>query len=94
MAATLKYYRQRAALSMQELADLAGVTQATVFKAEHGRGIRPSTHRKLAAAFGIEPHELLVGQTAQLPHRPVARSGLGELIASVERAGSERSGLD
>ena len=50
--------RRRARLSQRELAQLAGVSPPTVFKADHGASLRPKTQRKLAAALQLDPNEL------------------------------------
>lgn len=55
----LRRLRVRSALSQRDLADLAGVTQTTIVKAEAGNEVRPSTVRRLAKALGVEPRELL-----------------------------------
>ena len=55
----LRAARLAAVLTQAELAAKAGVAEATVVSAEHGKKVRISTVRKLAAALGIEPQELL-----------------------------------
>ena len=60
----LRYWRERRALSMGELSARSGVTKAAISsleKPDH-RTPRPITVRKLAAALGIEPHELYAEQ--------------------------------
>jgi transcriptional regulator with XRE-family HTH domain len=53
--------RKRNFLTLQELADRSGVTISTLSRIENGlQDPRPSTVRKIAAALGIEPQELLV----------------------------------
>ena len=48
-------------LSQQELATLAGATQATISNLERGeRQARPRTVRRLASALAVEPRELRV----------------------------------
>lgn len=58
----------REGLTLQEVARRAGVSHAAV----HGwltlNDVRLSTLRKLAAALGVEPHELL--KPAQDPRQP------------------------
>ncbi len=57
----LRRLRQELALSQQDLERVSGVTQHTISDLESGkRGARPSTIRKLAAALGVEPAELVV----------------------------------
>ena len=61
----LKELRQARVLTQQELAGLAGVRAGTVVDLENGRHVaRPSTIRKLAVALGVEPGELLDGDSA------------------------------
>lgn len=61
MTVQLKRLRLDAALSQRDLARLAGVSPATIVKAEQGEDVFPSTVRKLAAALGVAPRELLDG---------------------------------
>jgi len=53
--------RERKALTLRELADLAGVTHVTVWRIENetSGAARPSTLRKIAAALGVEPEALI-----------------------------------
>jgi DNA-binding XRE family transcriptional regulator len=55
----LREIRLEQALSQRALATKADVTQATIVKAEAGADVRPSTHRKLADALGVQPRELV-----------------------------------
>ena len=58
---TLRTARLARFLSQQDLADRAGTTEATVNRLEQDRQrARLSTIRKLAAALGVEPAELMV----------------------------------
>ncbi len=55
----LRALRRDAALSQQQLAELAGVSGNTVRLLESGRrGAYPSTLRKLSAALGVAPADL------------------------------------
>ena len=54
----LKRLRDESLLSQRELAEMAGVSEATVFKLEKGQKARGSTLRKLAGALGVEPRTL------------------------------------
>lgn len=56
---TLKDYRRQQVLTIADLANQAGVSKNTVSKAENGGSIYPSTIRKLAAALGVAPSELI-----------------------------------
>ncbi len=51
--------RERRFWSQEELAKHAGVSRATIYKAEGGAGVAPKTGRALATALGVEPDELL-----------------------------------
>ncbi len=56
----LRRARRDRALSQQDLSAATGVAQATLSDLERGkRGARASTVRKLAAALGVEPKELM-----------------------------------
>jgi len=55
----LRAVRRSAALSQQQLAEIAGVSANTVRLLENGRrGSYPTTVRKLALALGVAPVEL------------------------------------
>jgi transcriptional regulator with XRE-family HTH domain len=55
----LRAARERKALTQDELAELAGVSRQTVVKIEGGLEPRPPTVRKLAAALGVTPADLM-----------------------------------
>ena len=56
----LRRLRREAALSQQELAELAETTQETISRLERGHhAARGRTLRRLAAALGVEPKELM-----------------------------------
>lgn len=56
----LRTLRLRRALSQRDLAARAGVSQVTIVRLERGEAEpRPSTVRKLAAALGVDPAELV-----------------------------------
>jgi transcriptional regulator with XRE-family HTH domain len=58
----LKRERTLAPLTQEELAQKAGLTTATVARIERDEvEPRPSTLRKLAAALGVQPRELIEG---------------------------------
>lgn len=72
----LRRWRERRAMSQDDLSVASGVGQNTIWRIEReGRQPRPSTLRKLAAALKVDPAELLEGEAAGL--RPVvgAREG-------------------
>jgi transcriptional regulator with XRE-family HTH domain len=54
----LRTIREDQALTQRELARRAGLTQATIVKAEQGADVRLSTQRRLAEALGVHPREL------------------------------------
>jgi len=57
----LRRLRKERALSQQDLERVSGVAQHTISILESAkRGARPSTIRKLAAALGVEPREIIV----------------------------------
>ena len=60
-AAKLRAERERAVLSMQELAQRSRVSRQTIARLESGQAPEPypSTIRKLARALGIRPQELV-----------------------------------
>ena len=56
----LRRFRRQAALSQQELAELAGTTQETISRLERGHhAARGRTLRRLASALGVEPKEFM-----------------------------------
>ncbi len=64
----LKELRRRRVLTMEELADKAGVGRGTIWRLEHGvMGAQPRTVRKLAKALGVEPEELIAGIPGREP---------------------------
>jgi transcriptional regulator with XRE-family HTH domain len=68
----LSEWRRYRALSQTDLARRAGVTQATISRLEQPDPppARPSTIRKLAAAFEIAPHELYAPPSVRHPEEP------------------------
>lgn len=64
----LKEFRDRASLAQQELAEISGVSRATIADAEAGnRTLQPKTLRKLAGALGARPEELVATPKAPAP---------------------------
>lgn len=60
MRMTLREWRERRALSLRELAAASGVSYREVVRIAGGRHRpRPSTRRKIAAALGVEPWQLI-----------------------------------
>ncbi len=59
----LRELRRRRVLTLEELAQKAGVGRNTVWRLEHEiMGAQPRTIRKLAKALGVEPEELVAGE--------------------------------
>ena len=59
----LRGLRRSRGLSQRGLGRLAGISSGTVFRLENGfRGAYPATVRKLAAALGVPPAELVRGR--------------------------------
>lgn len=74
LASNARAARERAGLSQSELADRAGVTQATVSGIETGRHLpRLSSVLKLAHALDVESGVLFAGVEWTSPARPRAR---------------------
>lgn len=61
--ARIRQARIAQGLSQLQLADRAGVRQATISNIENGKGCRPSTLRSIALALGITMDEVLQWQT-------------------------------
>ena len=60
----LKELRREQVLSFRELEEKSGVSYNTIWRIEDGRqGAHPRTIRKLAEALGVEPRELIRGET-------------------------------
>jgi transcriptional regulator with XRE-family HTH domain len=56
----LKTLRSEHVLTLRELADEAGVSKDTIWRLENGHSeAHPSTIRKLAKAFSVQPKELV-----------------------------------
>ena len=56
----LRWWRERRALSQQELAERAGITRAALSRIETGLSEpHPRTVRKLAEALGVGPEDLM-----------------------------------
>jgi HTH-type transcriptional regulator, competence development regulator len=59
----LRELRQRRVLTLHELEERSGVAYNTIWRLENGRtGAQPRTIRKLAAALGVDPEELVIVQ--------------------------------
>ena len=58
--ARLRELRRRRVLTLEELAEKAGVGRNTIWRLEHGvMGAQPRTIRKLAKALSVEAEELV-----------------------------------
>ena len=59
--ARLRELRQRKVLTLHELEAKSGVSYNTIWRLENAKtGAHPRTIRKLAAALGVDPEELVV----------------------------------
>ena len=57
----LRELRQRRVLTLHELEERSGVAYNTIWRLENGRSrAQPRTIRKLAAALGVDPEELVI----------------------------------
>jgi transcriptional regulator with XRE-family HTH domain len=66
----LRSLRERRALTQRELAELAGVSRATLISLEAGRdNPYPTTVRKLAKALGVAPDALMEPDEDQRPNK-------------------------
>ncbi len=62
----LRELRQLRVRTLRELEEESGVSYNTIWRLENGyRQARPSTIRKLAAALGVEPAELVVAREGE-----------------------------
>ena len=58
--ARLRELRRRRVLTLEDLAEKAGVGRNTIWRLEHGvMGAQPRTIRKLARALNVEAEELV-----------------------------------
>lgn len=56
----LRELRKRRVLTLHELEERSGVSYNTIWRLENNRtGAQPRTIRRLAAALGVEPEELV-----------------------------------
>ena len=55
---SLRYWRTQAALRQSELAQRAGVHEASVRRGETGQSLQLATVRKLVEALGVTPAQL------------------------------------
>jgi transcriptional regulator with XRE-family HTH domain len=60
----LRELRRERVLSLRELEEKSGVSYNTIWHLEDGRqGAHPRTIRKLAEALGVDPKELIRGES-------------------------------
>jgi transcriptional regulator with XRE-family HTH domain len=60
----LKELRTQRVLSLRDLEEKSGVSYNTIWRLEDGRqGAHPRTLRKLAEALGVDPKELIRGES-------------------------------
>lgn len=56
---TLKEWRNKKAITLEELHALTGISATTISRIEQGKHIaRASTKKKIAAAFDLKPEEI------------------------------------
>lgn len=55
----LKEWREKRALTQEQLADKSGVSRGTIARIERGEDTFPTTVRKLADALSVDPIELI-----------------------------------
>lgn len=69
----VREFRMLAALSQAELAERAGLSEAAIKKLESPKSKRPypQTIRKVAAALGVEPRQLIVLEPGDTPIPPL-----------------------
>jgi transcriptional regulator with XRE-family HTH domain len=61
----IRVWRERRALSIAELALMAGTCRATLWRAEQGLSTpHPRTRRRIAAALGCSPAQIAPGEWA------------------------------
>lgn len=65
--AHLRRVREREAWTQGELAERAGVSRGTVARAEAGFPTEVTTARKLAAALGVRPSDLMAAEPSRPP---------------------------
>ena len=59
----LRVVREKKLLNQDELAVKAGISRGTILRLEAGFDARLPTVRKLAEALGVEPRELMEGDS-------------------------------
>ncbi len=60
----LRELRKQSVLSMRELEERSGVSYNTIWRLENGlTGAHPRTIRKLAGVLGVDPAELVNGES-------------------------------
>lgn len=65
---SLRMARQQRKLTISELAAKAGVGDSTIYRIEHGKvHARPAAARRLCAALGVEPHQIIEFRTKPRP---------------------------
>jgi transcriptional regulator with XRE-family HTH domain len=68
----LRYWRQRRALTQQQLAGAAGVSTRAISRLESDptRPAEATTHARLARALGVDPAELMAPDGGPAPPSP------------------------
>jgi len=55
---TIKAIREDRALGIRDLASAAGISPNTLFRAENGLSVRPSSKRKICKALKCRPEDI------------------------------------
>jgi transcriptional regulator with XRE-family HTH domain len=80
-----KLARELRGLSMEGAAEASGASLGTVFRAEHGREIRPPTARKLAEAYGVQVTDLLPEDDLPKGTAPPSQPSFNHLLEEERR---------
>ena len=83
----LKEWRERRAMSQEDLAERSGVGRAAISKYENGRReAHPATARRIADALEVEPQDLLFSADMQ---RPAWGKSTGQALDAAREEGHE-----
>lgn len=88
LAQRLKYARELANLSQQEVAKRAGISQPTYFKIENGSTLKPRNILEISHALNVDAHWLATGEGEISAEKPTIEQ-LRQKIKLVENRKSE-----